>query len=66
MNDAQRYLVMGLPSIIAMLEILVNMCYFVAVNGRMHRVEGKLDSFTGKVTEIDNRVIRIQDKLGIV
>ena len=66
MTDAQLYLAMGLPSLVALVGILVNVGYFVALNGRLTRVEDKLDVLTGKVAEIDNRVIRIEDKLGIV
>ncbi len=62
----QLYLAMGLPSVVALVGILVNVGYFVSLNGRMARVEDKVDVLTGKVAEIDNRVIRIEDKLGIV
>jgi hypothetical protein len=57
---------LGLPSFVALVGILVNVGYFVALNGRMTRVEDKLDVLTGKVAEIYNRVVRIEDKLGIV
>ena len=66
MNDAQLYLAIGLPSFVALVGILVNVGYFVTLNGRMTRVEDKIDSLTGKVAEVDNRVVRIEDKLGIV
>jgi hypothetical protein len=66
MTDAQLYLAVGLPSFVALVGILVNVGYFVSLNGRMTRVEDKLDTLTGKVAEVDNRVIRIEDKLGIV
>jgi hypothetical protein len=66
MTDAQLYLVIGLPSFVALVGILVNVGYFVTLNGRMTRVEDELDVLTGKVAEIDNRVVRIEDKLGTV
>jgi len=66
MSDAQLYLAIGLPSFVALVGILVNVGYFVALNGLMSRVEDKLDVLTGKVAEVDNRVVRIEDKLGIV
>ena len=65
MTDAQLYLAMGLPSLVALVGILVNVGYFVALNHRMDRFEDKLDMLTGKVAELDNRVTRIEDKLGI-
>jgi hypothetical protein len=51
---------------VALVGILVNVGYFVALSNRMGRVEDKLDVLTGKVADVDNRVIRIEDKLGIV
>ena len=66
MTDAQLYLAVGLPSFVALVGILVNVGYFVALSGRMGRLEDKLDTLTGKVAEVDNRVIRIEDKLGII
>jgi hypothetical protein len=66
MTDAQLYLAVGLPSLVALTGILVNVGYFVALNGRLTRVEEKIDTLTGKVADVDNRVIRIEDKLGIV
>ena len=66
MSDAQLYLAIGLPSFVALVRILVNVGYFVTLNGRMTRVEDKIDMLTCKVAEVDNRVIRIEDKLGIM
>jgi|HubBroStandDraft_3_1064219.scaffolds.fasta_scaffold346830_1 hypothetical protein len=66
MSDGPLYLAIGLPSFVAFVGILMNVGYFVALNGRMTRVEDKLDVLTGKVAEVGNRVVRIEDKLGIV
>jgi hypothetical protein len=66
MNNAQLYLAIGLPSFVALVGILVNVGYFVVLNGRLTRVEDKIDTLTTKVVDVDNRVIRIEDKLGIV
>jgi len=66
MTDAQLHLAIGLPSFVALVGILVNVGYFVTLNGRMSRVEDKIDALTGKVVDVDTRVVRIEDKLGIV
>ena len=65
MTDAQLNLALVLPSLVALVGILVNVGYFVTLNGRMTRVEDKIDSLTGKVLEVDTRVVRIEDKLGV-
>lgn len=39
MADAQLYLAIGLPSVVALVGILVNVGYFVSLNGRIGRVE---------------------------
>ncbi|MGO4884625.1 MAG: hypothetical protein ACLP59_27965 [Bryobacteraceae bacterium] len=51
MSDAQLYLAVGLPSLVVLVGILVNVGYFVALSGRLTRVEDKLDVLTGKVAE---------------
>jgi hypothetical protein len=65
MTDGQLYLSIGLPSIVALVGILVNVGYFVSLNSRMPRLEDKIDMLTGKVAGVHNRVVRIEDKLGI-
>ena len=50
MTDAQLYLAIGLPSIVALIGILVNIGYFVALNGRMTAVEAKLGTVAETVT----------------
>ena len=44
MTNAQFYLAVGLPSVVALIGILVNIGYFVALNGRMTAMEGKLST----------------------
>ena len=44
MTDTQLYLVIGVPGTIALIGILVNVGYFIALNGRMGNMEGKLGS----------------------
>jgi hypothetical protein len=42
MTDAQLYLAIGLPSVVALIGILVNIGYFIALNGRMTGLEGRM------------------------
>jgi hypothetical protein len=85
MTDQQLYLAIGVPAVIAIVGILVNVGYFVALNARVTSLESRLDSridkveqgihtmeqkfdmkfdlLTGKVIELDNRIIRIEERL---
>jgi hypothetical protein len=78
MTDQQLYLAIGIPSVIAILGILVNVGYFVALNARVTSLESRLDQrintmeqkfdmkfdlLTGKVIELDNRIIRLEERL---
>ena len=42
MSNAQLYLAIGLPSAVALIGILVNIGYFIALNSRMIAMETKL------------------------
>ena len=44
MTDQQLYLAIGIPAVIAILGILVNVGYFVTLNGRIASLENRLDS----------------------
>ncbi len=89
MTEQQLYLVVGLPTITALIGILVNIGYFVSINGRINsletRLDGRIDSIArsldarmnsleskfdmkidllvGKVIEVDNRLVRLEERL---
>jgi hypothetical protein len=42
-NNLQLYFAIGLPTLTALVGIGVNVGYFVAMNGRMNRIEERLD-----------------------
>ena len=44
MTDAQLYLAIGLPSVVALIGILVNVGYFIALNGRMTALETRMNT----------------------
>ena len=75
MTDQQLYLSIGLPSVLVLIGILVNISYFVTINaritsletrldGRINALETKFDLLIGKVFGLDNRLTRIEEKLG--
>ena len=89
MTDQQLYLTIGIPTMAALIGILVNVGYFVAINGRIGSLETRLDGrigsleskfdgrigsleskfdtkfdiLTGKVVEMDNRLVRLEERL---
>ena len=79
MTDLQLYLAIGIPTFAVMVGILMNVIHHSAVNARFNSVDArfntidsrfnnldvKFDTLTGKVIELDNRVTRIEAKLGI-
>ena len=65
MTDGQLYLSIGLPSIVALVGILVNVGCFVSLHRRTSRLEDKTDVIAGKVADLDKPMVRIENKLGI-
>ena len=79
MTDLQLYLAIGIPTFAVIVGILMNVVHHSAANARFNSVDArfnsvdarfnnldvKFDTLTGKVIEVDNRVTRIEAKLGI-
>jgi len=65
MTDTQLYLAIGVRVIMNLLGFTLVGIMLTWIHSRMSRVEDKIDALTGKVVDVDNRVIRIEDKLGI-
>lgn len=65
MTDGRLYLIIGLPSITALAGILVNVGCFVSLNHRASRLEDNMDVIAGKVADLDKRMVRIENELGI-
>jgi hypothetical protein len=43
----------------------VNVGYFVAMNGRMNRIEERLDRVMEAIPDLDKRLAKVELKLGI-
>ncbi len=74
MTETQLYMTIGIPSMLAVLGILINVSYFVTINNRIqsleNRLDGRIDSLAarfdlllGKLVEIDNRLTRVEAQL---
>jgi hypothetical protein len=71
-TDVELYLAIGIPTLAVLLGILTNLIQWNAINARFNSLEArfnnldvKFDTLTGKVIDVDNRVTRIEAKLGI-
>ncbi len=72
MTGVQLYLAIGIPTLAVLIGILTNVIQWNAMNARFNSLEArfngldiKFDTLTGKVIDVDNRVTRIEAKLGI-
>jgi hypothetical protein len=78
-TDLQLYLAIGIPTFAVLIGILTNVVHHSSTNARFNSVDArfssldarfnsldvKFDTLTGKVIDVDNRVTRIEAKLGI-
>ena len=60
MNQQQLYIAVGLPTIVALIGILVNIGYFVAINGRIGSLETRLDS---RINIVESRFQALEAKI---
>lgn len=76
MTDLQLYILVAIP----LVGILANTGLFIHLNGTMNtrfagleskmesrfeRVDARFDTLMGKVVEIDNRLTRVDDRMGM-
>jgi len=76
MTDLQLYILAAIP----LVGILANTGLFIHLNGTMNmrfaaleskmdsrfeRMEARFDTLMGKVIEIDNRLTRVEDRMGM-
>jgi hypothetical protein len=71
-TDVQLYLAIGIPTFTVLVGILMNAVFynglnarFNSIDNRFNRLEVRFDTLISKVIEQDNRVTRIEAKLGI-
>lgn len=61
---------MGIPSLVVLAGILVNVGGFLVLNGRMGSLESKFDTrfdllLMSKLIDVDNRLVRVEERLGV-
>jgi len=65
MTDAQLYLAIGLPSVLALVNLGVVLTLFSDLSRRISRLAQRIDELTGAVNDLDKRMTRVEIKLGI-
>jgi len=64
-TDQQLYLSIGIPALLAMVNLGVMLTLFADLSRRITRVDQRMDELTGAVNELDKRLTRVEIKLGI-
>jgi hypothetical protein len=65
MTDAQLYLAIGVPSILALVNLAVILTIFTSLSNQISEVRGDMKLLTGAMNELDKRLTRVEIKLGI-
>jgi hypothetical protein len=65
MTDTQLYLSIGIPALLALMNMAVMLTLFTTLSNRIQRVEERLDNLIGAVNELDKRLTKVEIKLGI-
>lgn len=67
MTDLQLYLSVGLPVLVSLAGIVMNIVFFLHLAGRIdrtdERITTRIDVLTTKVVDVDNWVIRLEERL---
>jgi len=65
MTDTQLYLAIGIPSLLALVNLAVILTLFTSLSGRIQRLEERMDHLVGAINELDKRLTKVEIKLGI-
>jgi hypothetical protein len=65
MSNTQLYLAIGVPSILALVNLGVILTLFTSLGNQFAEVQADIKSLTGAITELDKRLTRVEIKLGI-
>jgi len=65
MNNLQLYIAIGLPTIAVLASLMVSLFQISAVREDVREVRMGVKLLTGKIAGVDNRLSRIEDKLGL-
>ena len=65
MSNVQFYFAIGLPSVLALINLGVMLVLFTDLSGRIQRLAERMDNMVGAINELDKRLTKVEIKLGI-
>jgi hypothetical protein len=65
MSNDQMFLAIGIPSILALVNLAVILTLFTSLSNQIAEIRGDIKLLTGAVNELDKRLTRVEIKLGI-
>ena len=66
MNNLQLYIAIGLPTVAVLSSLVISLFQISAVREDVREMRSDIKLIVGSLNGLDNRVSRIEDKLGIV
>ena len=64
MTNVQLYFAIGLPSVLALVNLGVMLVLFTELGGRIQRLAERMDDMVGAIYELYKRLTRVEFKLG--
>ena len=65
MTDLQLYIAVGLPTIAVLASLTVSLLQISGIREDIREIRGDIKLMTSKIVDIDNRVVRMEEKLGL-
>jgi len=64
-SNVQLYFAIGLPSVLALINLGVMLVLFTDLGSRIQRLAERVDNPVGAINELGKRLTRVEIKLGI-
>jgi hypothetical protein len=65
MTNAQLYLTIGIPGLLALVNLAVILTLFTSLSNQISEIRSDMKLLTGGMNELDKRLTRVEVKLGI-
>jgi hypothetical protein len=64
-TDSQLYLSVGIPSVLALVNLAIILTLFTSLRSDVQELRGALRDLVGAINDVDKRLTRVEIKLGI-